>query len=265
MKLKELVTNAREFADKNSPSLLTGIGIAGLIGTAIMVYKASPKIHYILDGYKAANDLAKTKEEKRENTKQMLKELAPVVLPPAGLMIATGAAIIGANNVSSRRIAMLSAAYSMSNEALKTLQVKTEEIFDPKRVQQVKDAVAQKKLDDRNVNTAVDNIILTRDGDVLCLDCYSGRLFRSSAQKIGQSINELSADVQSDMYVSLNDLYDKIGLDRIPMGEDFGWNVDDLNRGQLMISLSSALTKDNQPCLVIDYDVSPRMDYRRLH
>ena len=265
MKFKELVTNVREFADKNSPALLTGAGVAGLVITAIMVYKASPKVHYILEGYKAANDCCDTKEEKRENTKQMVKELAPVVLPPIGMAVATGAAIIGANSVSSKRIAMLGAAYSMANESLKTLQAKTEEIFDPKRVQQVKEAVAQEKVNKRQVISTADNIIMTRDGDVLCLDAYSGRLFRSSAQRIGQAINELSADLQSDMYVSLNDMYDKIALDRIPLGDDFGWNVDDLVRGQLPITLSSCLTKDKQPCLMVDYDVTPRMDFRRLH
>lgn len=266
MKLKELFTNVKEFTQKNSPALLTGVGVAGLFATAYMVYKASPKIHALLEDYRDVIKECETKEEKRDNTKEMLKQLAPMALPPVGMAVATSAAIIGSNTISARRVAVLSAAYSMSSEALKTLQMKTEELFDPKKVQKVKEAVAQKKLDKKNVDTTqLEDVILTRSGDVLCMDSYSGRLFRSNAQHIGQAVNELSADVQTDMYVSLNDFYDKIWLDRVPMGDDFGWNVDDLHHGQLSIDLSTALTKDKQPCLVINYDVSPRMDYRRLH
>ena len=194
----------------------------------------------------------------------MVKELAPEVLPPVGMAVATSVAIIGSNKVSSKRIAVLSAAYTMSSDALKDYQNKVAEVVKPEKVQKVKEAIAQEKLD-KNPITPNTDVIVTGDGDVLCMDCYSGRYFRSNAQKIGQAINELSADLQTDMYVSLNDLYSKLNMPSVPMGDDFGWNIDDLARGQLEIGITACLTPDKQPCLVVNYDASPREDFRSLH
>lgn len=108
-------------------------------------------------------------------------------------------------------------------------------------------------------------IIITSGGDNLCKDLYSGRFFRSNAQKIGQAINELTYDIQSDMYVSLNDFYDKLELPRIPLGDDLGWNIDDLVNRRLPICYTAILTDDGTPCLCVEYDANLRSDFRKLH
>lgn len=270
-KLTETMTKITEFADKNSPALLTGATVVGIFTTAYMAFKAGPKAKKILDKYRETTDGIKKlyptdvqKEIKREETKKFVKEIAPVVLPPVGMAIATSACTIGANQISSKRIAVLSAAYSMTESALKDYQNKVAEVFDDKKVQKVKEGLAKDKLDKTPMDSSQD-VIITGDGDVLCLDNYSGRYFRSNAQKIGQAINELSADLQTDMYVSLNDFYEKVNIPKVPMGDDFGWNVDDLARGQLDMDITACLTPDKQPCLVVMYDVFPRDDFRRLH
>lgn len=266
-KIMELTTKFTKFANQNSPSLLTGAGVAGVFVTAYMAYKAGPKAKKIIDDY---NDYLSepnlNKEVKREATKEFAKEIIPVVLPTIGMATATSAAIIGANSVSSKRIAVLSAAYSMSETALKEYQAKVAEILDEKKVKKIKEGIAQDKLKKQHVNAEnAQDVIMTGTGDVLCMDAYSGRFFRSNAQKIGEAINHLSADLLVDMYVSLNDFYDLLGLKQVPLGDDFGWNMDDLDRGQLDIEVTACLTDDKQPCLVVDYNIFPREDYRRLH
>lgn len=263
--MKELSTKVTDFAKENEPAILTGAGVAGLFITAWMAFKISPRAHEIIERHR--NNVQNGADNKEEAV-QLVKDIAPVVLPTVGMAVATSAAIIGSHNVSSKRLAVLSAAYSMSESALKDYQNKIIEIFDEKKASKIKESLSQDKLDKRNVDTSnlnASDVIITGDGDVLCMDHYTRRLFRSNAQKIGQAVNELSADLQTDMYVSLNDFYEKLGLDSVPMGDDFGWNIDDLARGQLDISITACLTKDKQPCLVVMYDVSPREDYRRLH
>ena len=263
--LMELSTKVTDFAKQNEPAILTGMRVAGLFMTALMAYKASPRAHEIIERHQTN---VQNGADKKEETKQLVKEVVPVVLPTVGMAVATSAAIIGAHTVNSKRIAVLSAAYSMSESALKDYQEKMLEVLDEKKVSKIKESISQDKIDKKNIDTTNLNsqdVIITGDGDVLCMDNYSGRLFRSNAQKIGQAVNELSADLQTDMYVSLNDFYDKLGLASVPMGDDFGWNIDDLVRGQLDISVTACLTKDKQPCLMILYDVSPREDFRRLH
>lgn len=267
MKLKELLNKVAKYGDANSPALLTGAGVAGLFITAVMVYKASPKIHEIIDNYKEKSKTAESKEEKREVTKEMVKDLAPVVIPPVGMAAATATAIISSNTISARRIAMMSAAYKMSANALKDLQDRIEETFDPKKVQKLEESKAKhavKKFKD------VPDIVESEmyDGDILCLDGYSGQKFRSNAEKIGRAINIISAKCANEMYVSLNEFYDAIDspdLMHVPMGDNFGWTVDDLDDGMLPISKTACLSKAERPMLVVTYDVDLCRDYSKLH
>lgn len=267
-KLLELSSKVSKYMDENSPALLTGATVAGIFATAWMAFKAGPKAQTIIDAHREyfsdGHDDRTEKEEVREETKELVKELAPVLLPPVGMAIATSAFAISSNKISSKRLAVLSAAYTMTESALKDYQNKVEELFDEKKVNKIKESIAKDKMD-KNPLTPNTDVIITNNGDVLCMDDYSGRYFRSNAQKIGNAINELTADLQSDMYVSLNEFYDKLGLQRIPMGDDFGWRTDDLNRGSLDINMTALLTEDKQPCLVITYDLYPSVYYRHLH
>lgn len=261
-KLVELSTKLTAWSVKNAPSLLTGAGFTGVFVTAYMAYKAGPQAEKIIEWHRAKVDDGNM--DKKDAVKSAAKELAPVVLPPIGMAIATGACVLGANSIASKRLAVLSAAYSISETALKDYQNKVAEMVDPKKMTKIKEGLAKDKLDKNPIKQNTE-ILMTGDGDVLCMDCYSGRYFRSNAQKIGQAVNELSADVQTDMYVSLNDFYNKLNIPAVPMGDDFGWNVDDLIRGQLSIEISAHLTPDKQPCLVVNYDIFPRNDFRCLH
>ena len=66
----------------------------------------------------------------------------------------------------------------------------------------------------------------------------------------------------SEMYISLNEFYDAIGLEQTGIGDDLGWNI---NRdGLIEIEFSSQLTEDDQPCVVIDYHIAPRYDFSKL-
>ena len=260
-KLVELSTKLTTWSAKNAPSLLTGAGFTGVFVSAYMAYKAGPKAEEIILHHRLNIDAG---ADKKEETVKMVKEIAPVILPPIGMAVATGACVLGANSIASKRLAVLSAAYSISETALKDYQNKVAEMVDPKKMTKIKEGLAKDKMDKNPINPKTE-VLMTGDGDVLCMDCYSGRYFRSNAQKIGQAINELSADLQTDMYVSLNDFYNKLNIPAVPMGDDFGWNIDDLVRGQLSIDISAHLTPDKQPCLVVNYDIFPRSDFRSLH
>ena len=62
----------------------------------------------------------------------------------------------------------------------------------------------------------------------------------------------------NEMDVSLNDFYYEIGLDGISIGEELGWNVNEF----IELNFSSQLASDGTPCLVLNYLVPPRYDYR---
>lgn len=273
-KFMELLGKAEGFTKQNSPVILTGLAIAGVISTAYSAYKAGIKAEKILEKYH--NDMADCYPDDKEAKKAVLsetaKEMIPVLTPTVIMGSATIGCIFGSNSVSSRRIAALSAAYSLSESTVKNLNSKMEEMLGEKKARAVKDAIMKDKLkaDSEKDRKVLNNnqFVMPGDGTVLCKDLYSGRLFYSNAEKIKQAIAKCSYDIISDMYISLNDLYSAIDspqLTPIPLGNDLGWNIDDTQNGKLPITLTAILTEDNKPCLCIDYDISVRDDYRKLH
>lgn len=273
-KVTEFLEKAEIFTKKNSPVILTGLAIVGVISTAYAAYKAGPRADKILEAYRKdirdchPND----KEARMAVVGETVKKMVPVVAPPIIMGGTTIACIVGSHSVSSRRIAALSAAYSLSETTVKNLNSKMEDMLGERKARAIKDSIMKDKLkadSEKDKKILSDGqLLIPNDGTVLCKDLYSGRLFYSNAEKIKQAIAKCSYEIISDMYISLNDFYEAIDspqLPRIPMGEDLGWNIDDTINGKLPITLAALLTDDNKPCLCIDYDISVRDDFRNLH
>lgn len=268
MKFSEMFGKIGDFGKRNDSAILAGIGLMGLIATACCAYKAGAKADRILEEKKKDMALvdSKDKDAKKAVNMETAKALAPVLAPPIIMGIASGACIIGSHKASKRKIAALSAAYSIAETSIKELNGKMRETLGEQKTRQIKDAIMKDKL---KANPPVENnIILPENGDVLCKDLYSGRIFRSNAQKIGLAINKMSGRVSTEMYICLNDFYEAINspdLPPIPMGNDLGWNIDDLYNGTLPITYTAILTDNGIPCLCLDYDISIRADFRDLH
>lgn len=264
--LKTALKSLQGWTIRNQPEILTGLGMAGVVLTAYQAYKAGPVIDKIMKEQKTEMALVKDTDTKvkREVTLETSKRVAIAIAPTILSGGVTMGCILGANRASSRRIAALSAAYSISETALKDLNEKLEASLGEKKVQKIKEEMSGEKLKKREPIDS-NQVIVTGNGDVLCMDLYTGTPFYSNAEKIKQAINELSYRVISDMYVSLNELYELLGIPQKPCGEDFGWNIDDTIKGTLPITLCAQLTEDNKPCLCMDYNVSVRADFRNLH
>lgn len=272
--LMSLLAKAEIFTKRKSPAILTGLAIAGVISTAWAAFKAGPRADKILEDYrKDMRDChPEDKEAKRAVVGETAKKIIPVVAPTVIMGGVTIGCMVGSNSISNRRIAALSAAYTISETTVKNLNDKMVEMLGEKKTRAIKDSIMKDKLKadaDKDREILSDkNFIFPNNGTVLCKDLYTGRLFHSTAEKIRQAITKCSYDIVTDMYVSLNDFYDAIDspeLTKVPMGDDFGWNLRDVRDRKLPIILTALLTENDVPCLCVDYGISPRDDYRNLH
>ena len=59
----------------------------------------------------------------------------------------------------------------------------------------------------------------------------------------------------SESFISLNEFYNELGLSNIKLGEEMGWHID---KGMIDISFSAQLTDNEEPCLVLNYELTPR-------
>ncbi len=241
----------RTAVKKHSPEILTGIGIAGMITTTVMAVRATPKALILIEEKK--NEL----EVNELTPKETIQTAWACYIPAAVTGTVSIACLIGASSVNMRRRAALATAYTLSESALKEYQEKVVETIGEKKEQAVRDAVAKDKIEKNPVTSR--EVIITERGNTLCYDAVSGRYFKSDIDKLKKAANELNRQMRDEMYISLNDFYYEIGLNPISIGDEIGWNID---QGYIDLSFSSQLADDGTPCIVIEYHIAPRYDFR---
>lgn len=250
-KISGLINKSKYFLGKHSPEILTGIGITGMITSTILAVKATPKALLLIENKKKE---LKTKEL---TTIETIKAAWKPYIPSIGVAATSMTCIIFASRINYKRNAALATAYSLSERAFSKYKEKVIETIGEKREKVVQEKVAQEKLDKQPKS----QVIVTSNGDTLCMDTMSGRYFKSDMETIKQAINKLNRRLVYENYISLNEFYGEIGLDNIKNGDLLGWNIDS---GLIEPTFSTCLAENGQPCIVIDFMVEPRYDYDKL-
>ena len=253
LNLPKLAKSAQLTIAKHSPEILTGIGIAGMITSGILAVRATPKALLLIEA--KHTELGLEHDEKLPPA-EAVKVTWKCYIPAAVTSLMSIICLIGASSVSARRTAALATAYKLSETALAEYQEKVIEEVGEKKERVIRDKVAEECIKKDPVSNH--EVIITGKGTTLCYDGTFGRYFRSDIDSIKKAINKVNRSVVTDMYVSLNDFYDEIGLSPTKIGDDLGWNLDD---GEIDVDFSSQLTEDGTPCLVIRYTVAPKYDF----
>lgn len=242
---------------KNSPTILTGLSVAGLVTTVIFAVKVTPKALQLLEDERDYREYCADSELTTPITKvEAVQLLWRCYLPALGMGAFTIGCIISANSINLRRNAALASVYSLTEATLKEYQAKVIETIGEKKEHAIKDEVAKDKIKEHPVSGK--EVYLTGKGDTLCYDVISGRYFKNDIENIRRVQNDLNQDfLNGEMFITLNDLYYSLGLSNTKLGDDMGWDVEG---GMINIIFSSQLTENGTPCLVLDYKVSPRYE-----
>ncbi|MDF2800185.1 MAG: hypothetical protein K0S61_88 [Anaerocolumna sp.] len=270
MDIKSLTKSIGSFTSKNSPTILTGISVAGMIGTTIMGIRATPKALQILqdETFRKRRDGEVTIDGKTKmvppvneiikdfTKKEVIKLTWKCYVPTVLMGGATIACIVGANSINLRRNAALVSLYSISETALKEYQAKVVEVVGKTKEQKISDDVKQDKINKNPVSK--NEVIITGSGETLCYDVMSGRYFKSDADKIRAALNKLSRDLMSDMFISLSQVYQELGLEGTKLGDLVGWHLDQVGSDLIKPYFSSHLTDDGRPCLSLDFETEPK-------
>lgn len=231
---------------KHAPAILTGIGIAGMVSTAVLTGTATIKAVKIVEEKNLAD------KGKKEVIKAVWKNYIPALVT-AGLSIGC---LIGASSLSARRAAALSAVYHISETALTDYKEAAKEVVGIEKEKEIQTKASEKAVERNPVSQQ--SVIITGNGNNLCYDPAFDRYFYSDIEKIRKAVNDTNARLMREMYVSLNEFYYEIGAKSIPIGDDIGWNVND---GLIEVNFSSTLSDDNRPCIVLEYRVGPKYDF----
>lgn len=243
-RVQQGVKNLGGVISRNSPAILTGLGCAGVLTTAILTGRATLRASEILKMEAPDEQLPAT---------EIVKLTWKVFIPPVLVGASSIACIIGANTINTHRNAALAALYSLSETAFREYKEKTVEEIGRNKELKVRDSIAQDRVTTNPVGDRT--IIFTGNGEVLCYDALCDRYFKSSAEKIRQQVLELNEDLRNEMWLDLNDLYYAIGLPSTKLGSQVGFDID---KGYIQVDYTGTLTPEGQPCLSIDMTVYPK-------
>lgn len=160
----------KRFLKNNSSNILTGIGVVGVIGTAFLAARATPKVIRLLEN---------TEYEKGEKLTNLEKVriAAPAYIPAALTGVGTIACIVGANVLNRRQQAALMSAYALLDRSYKNYRSKVIELYGEESDARISEEVAKDRFNEATFEMVDD------EETPLFYDERSGRFFNSPITK----------------------------------------------------------------------------------
>ena len=261
MAWSDLVTRLQNIAQQHSKEILTGVGVAGTISTAVLTGRASVKAAELI---RLANEELNEAPHRFENEsfELELRHKIPLVwklfIPPVTIGAITITSIIMVNRLAGKEAAALAAAYGLSEKAFSEYRDKVVETIGAKKEEVIHEEVVKEQLKKNPVNDS--EVIVTGSGEVLCFDLFSGRYFLSSVEDIRAAENTVNAEIINGMYCSLSRFYEEIGLAPTGFSDIVGFNFD----FRCNVRYSTQMSEDGRPCVTIDFDHMPVMNPSKL-
>ncbi|HMS83602.1 MAG TPA: DUF6353 family protein [Nitrospira sp.] len=251
----DVLKPAQKLITDNSAAILTGVGIVGTVTTAVLTAKATIKAVHVTEEL-ANQDISAGPVTKKE----IVLAVAPLYAPAVGSGITTVTAIFFSYQIASKQSAAFAAAYGISEKAFQEYKDKVVEKMGSKKETTIVESLAQDKVDANPLNDR--EVIVIGAGDVLCFEELTGRYFRSTIEAIKGAENKINHEVLNSGYSSLGAFYDELGLPATALGDQLGWNMDNL----LDVTYSATFAADGVPCISIGFKADPIPDYHRpLH
>ena len=244
------------FIKRNASTILTSLGAAGVLATAIITAKESPKALSLLEEAKEKKGEKLTKWEK-------VKIAGPAYIPAIVTGAATAACIFGSNVISKRQQATLISAYALLDNSYKEYKKKVNELYGEEAGERVREEIAKDKY-------AGDGS-LSDDSKELFFDFYSGRYFESTKEAVMRAQYETNRALIVNGVVCLNEYYDFLGLETKPEYELLGWSCGQIEKMYLhpwiefdyeetVIDEESEYS-EGLACTIIHMPLEPFMDY----
>ena len=261
----KLSQKAGQVLKKTSPTILTCIGAVGVVATAVLAVKATPKaLEMVRADSRKNHDGDPHAATKVEVVKSCWKCYVPAV--------ATGAAtimcIFGANTLNRRQQASLASAYVLVSRQYNDYKRKLKELYGEEAHKKVMEALAVEQVDKDHFISApglVGSSSLdfedANEEERLFYDPISKRYFQSTISKVLQAEYHLNRNFAlGGGFITLNDFYTFLGIEKIPEGDTIGWMVSDglywvdFNHSKAMVD--DGLNGEIE-CYIIDVDFPP--------
>lgn len=231
---------------KHMPTALTYAGICGVVGTAVMAVRATPKALRIIEYEK--------KQREDELTNRDIITLTWKCYVPSVLFgLSTIACIISIHALDKRNQASLTSAYAMLNETYKQYREAAKSVYGEDADARIQAEIA------KDVFISADGLgIYSSDLDpsekILCYDSYSKRYFESTMAAVLNAEYHINRNLQLRGDATINEFYEFLGIDGLEFGDEIIWDMNDLMEGGVMwldFENHRAVMDDGLECCII--------------
>lgn len=269
MNLKQVFNGLATKAQKYSPELLIGFGIASYLTSLILAVKATPK----------AEDLIVQAEDEKEDALTIVETVKAAWKPyvPAALTFVTGTgAVICGLKIKNDRFAETATALAVSQAMVSKYQEKTEELAGKDKADEI-DKEVRKDVARNMAKDSVNALPPSNIAGVLPFwDPFSNTAFYISLlglKTAGVNLNQ-RIYTGSEPYVTYDDLYDELNeqgayppLKHTAISCDYGWTPDmggiEFDVDSDGIPFEHGHWNDGTPCYIMSFKRHRNPEYLR--
>lgn len=214
----KLTKQISRFTKKHAPEILTGLGVIGTVGTAVLTGTGTVKaLNILMDEEQDRAVIFETEGVNLPwNTTEKIKVVWPCYVPAVMVGLGTIACIIGSGAVNHKRQVSLASAYAMLNTSFNEYRAKNIELFGAGTDVKVRDSVTE----DHYKKSAKDGPV---DGKILFCEEVSNWFFDATMAEVIDAEMQINKRMCEDGEAALNEFYEFLGIPTQDFGEELGW------------------------------------------
>lgn len=227
---------------KNSPNILFGLGVVGVVGAAVLASRATLRLHDTLDEIEEKKKIIEdsragySEENYRHNTILVrvhgVQEIAKLYAPAVVVGTLSVLALTKSHMILTQRNTALMAAYSAVDKAFKQYRLRVVDEYGEEKDQEFRFGtknVVEKVVDDEGNTKEVEKSLLDPD-----LPSQYAKFFDEFSPNwepvpqhnfmfLNQQQQYANNRLKARGYVTLNEVYEALGFPTTPYGQLVGW------------------------------------------
>ena len=226
-----LLHGAGKAVKKAAPTILTVVSAAGVVATAALAVRATPKA---LKRIEAAKAVKKAENGGNLTRMETIGACWQCYVPAAATGIAVIGCIFGANALNRRQQAALVSAYALVIRSYNDYQRKVKELHGVDAHRRIMEALAAEKSKKQPIyaGTLIGSSSLdfedAGEEERLFYDAISERYFQATISQVLQAEYHLNRNFAlGGGFITLNQFYEFLGIEPVPGGDEVGWMVSD--------------------------------------
>lgn len=254
------------YIKKYSPVALSCIASVGVVVTAVVAVKATPKavvkIHADSQKNHDGDPYAYTKKE-------AVASAWKCYIPAVAIGASTIACIMGANALNRRQQAALTSAYALVQNSYKEYKDKLKELYGEETHNAIVDSIMSEKCKDVSISTMgfLSNSSLDfgegMEPEIVrtFYDSFSQRYFETTIEKVIQAEYHLNRNFMFAGTIPLNDFYEFLGLEKTELGDAVGWSSVNGDIYWIDFNHRRVILEDGMEIYIIDMVFEPTADW----